>query len=93
MQRLRWPVALDGRALSGGGLPEKKFAIIFGFFRIFITECFSGTRQRLCRVPDKKHLAKASLLINFLPSAALGKAFAECISGFAECRMPVSSSV
>ena len=67
--------------------PEKKFAIIFGFFRIFILPSVN-----LCRVLFR-HSAKA------LPSArhaALGKeAFAECfLSGncralgkaFAECR-------
>ena len=71
----------DGRALAGGGLPRKKnFAIIFGFFRIFILPSVN-----LCRVLFR-HSAKASLPINFLPSAALGKAFAECILGFAECR-------
>ena len=67
--------------------PKKKICYYFWVFSHFhFVECFSGTRQRLCRVPDKKHSAKASLPINFLPSAALGKAFAECISGFVECR-------
>ena len=64
--------------------PEKKirvFLLLFlGFFRIFILPSVN-----LCRVLFR-HSAKASLPINFLPSAALGKAFAECISGFAECR-------
>ena len=54
----RWPVAAS---------PEKKIAIIFGFFsHFYFAECKS---QRLCLVPDKKHSAKASLPIIFLPSA------------------------
>ena len=44
----------------------------------------------LCRVSDKIHSAKSALPINFfavcaLPSAALGKGFAECNIAFAEC--------
>ena len=44
----------------------------------------------LCRVPDKRHSAKRSLPIKFLPcvfcqSVALGKGFAECNLAFAEC--------
>ena len=36
-------------------------------------------------MPDKCLSAKAALPAIFFPSAALGKAFAECIWGFAEC--------
>ena len=52
----------------------KNFAIIFGFFRIFILPSVNLCRVlfrhsiRLCRVSNKKHSAKASLPINFLPS-------------------------
>ena len=55
-----------------------------GFFRFQLCR-MSGTRQSLCRVPDKKHSAKTPLPTGSLPSAALGKAFAECKLGFAEC--------
>ena len=37
-----------------------------------------GSRQSLCRVPEKKHSAKP-------PSPSLGKVFAKCIPAFAEC--------
>ena len=53
-------------SMAGDGLPKKKFAIIFGFFRIFILPSVN-----LCRVLFR-HSAKA------LPSArqkALGKGF------------------
>ena len=49
---------------------EKKICYYFFVFLNFhFAECFSDTQQRLCRVPDKKHSVKASLPINFLPSA------------------------
>jgi hypothetical protein len=37
-----------------------------------------GTRQSLCRMPDKKYLANKSLPIYSSPSVTLGKDFAEC---------------
>jgi hypothetical protein len=36
------------------------------------------TRQSLCRVSEKKYLAKNPLPIKYLPSVTLGKGFAEC---------------
>ena len=91
IQRLWWPVALDGRALADGVLPRIFFfAIIFGFFSYFhFAECKSlpsafpalSTRQRLCRVPDMRHSAK--ILCRLILCRV---SFAECISGFAECR-------
>jgi hypothetical protein len=58
-----------------------------------------GPRQSLCRVPDKKYSAKNPLPMyssprlfcrvshtaKTLPSVTLGKDFAECFLGFAEC--------
>ena len=83
---------MDGRWPVAAFLEIFFFAIIFGFFRIFILPSVN-----LCRVlfrhsakalpsARQKALGKASLPINSLSSAALDKAFAECISGFAECR-------
>jgi len=74
--------AEDGWALTGGGLHQlKKITFFLGknshFFRVFFrfqlcrvsALCrVSGTRQSLCRVPDKKHSAKTSLPSHFLPS-------------------------
>jgi hypothetical protein len=56
----------------------------------FFAEDRHGTRKRLCRVHDKRHSAKTSLPTLFfadyaLPSATLGKAFAECFVAFAKC--------
>ena len=66
----------DGWALAGGGLHRLKKIhffwgknpIFFGFFRFQLCRV-SGTRQRLCRVPDKKHSAKLVLPSLFLVSA------------------------
>ena len=57
---------------------------------LLFAECQTGTRQRLCRVPEKRHSAKPALPLFFavsvLPSVALSKLFAECF--FAICRVP-----
>jgi hypothetical protein len=49
-----------------------------------------GKEPSICRVPTQGHSAKTpSRLLSFaecpLPSVTLGKAFAECNEGFAEC--------
>jgi len=49
-----------------------------------------SSRQSLCLVPDRKHSAKLLFagtvdVVCSLPSVTLGKSFAECFSGFAEC--------
>ena len=56
----------------------------------FLCRVPPDTRQSLCRVPDRRHSAKNPLpeypiADGSLPSATLGKAFAECIWAFAEC--------
>jgi hypothetical protein len=58
----------------------------------FLPRAGLGTRQSLCRVPDKKHSAKRplptlSLLFPLcrVQHSALGKGFAECLRCFAEC--------
>ena len=45
-----------------------KIPIFSGFYRFQLCRV-SGTRQRLCRVPDKKHSAKLALPSLFLASA------------------------
>ena len=79
----RWPV--------GASIDKKKFHFshFLGFFRFQLCRV-SGTRQRLCRVPDKKHSAKLALPSLFFceccsPSVTLGEPFAECFRWFAEC--------
>jgi hypothetical protein len=55
---------LDGAVLPPvfGGFPDFYFAECF--FQVFL-----NTRQMLYRILDKKHSAKSSLSIFFLPSA------------------------
>jgi len=58
--------------------------------RLSFAECRRGTREILCRVPDMRHSAKKPFVVkgyadSSLPSAALGKGFAECKAFFAEC--------
>jgi hypothetical protein len=58
----------------------------------FICRVPNGTRQILCRVSDKKYSAKRPLpqfAERYLPSVTLGKAFANCFSGFAKELCPV----
>ena len=45
-----------------------KIPIFLGFYRFQLCRV-SGTRQRLCRVPDKRHLGKLALPSLFLASA------------------------
>ena len=77
---------IDQWALVGGGpLSIKKILffwvkipIFFGFFPVSTLPSV-GTRQRLCRVPDKRYSAKTPLPTVYLPSVlcrvplALGK--------------------
>ena len=76
-----------GRRWLVAASPEKKnlknFAIIFGFFsHFYFAECFSGTRQRLCRVPDKKHSANSCLL-----TKRYRVLYAECYTRQSSCRV------
>ena len=73
-----WPVVAS---------PEKKlknFAIIFGFFRIFILPSVNLCRVlfRLCRVPDKKHSANSCL-----PTKRCCMLYAECYTRQSSCRV------
>ena len=57
---------------------------------LFSPSVVFSSRQSLCRVPDRKHSAKLLFagtvdVVCSLPSVTLGKSFAECFSGFAEC--------
>ena len=81
----------DGWALTGGGLHQLKqifhfflvkFPIFSGFFRFQLCRV-SGTRQRLCRVPDKRHSTKKSLPTHFLPSDL-------CRVQIGLCRVPLA---
>ena len=88
----------DGRALAGRGLHWLKK---FPFFSYFLGFFFIPTLP--CRVPNKKHSSKTPLPAHFLPSdlyrvqhsvkllpsAALGKAFAECKLGSVKPLSPV----
>jgi hypothetical protein len=55
----------------------------------FLCRVLPGTWQSLCRVPkkvlDKEGFADVLFAELSLSSATLGKACAECFSGFAEC--------
>ena len=87
----RWLVAAS---------PEKKlknFAIIFGFFCIFILPSVNLCRVPSCHsgnpLPSARHaaLGKEAFAVkgyadSSLPSAALGKGFVECKAFFAECK-------
>ena len=70
--------------------PEKKnsgfFAIIFGFFRIFILpSAFPALGEVFAECPTKN--TRQSLFADKnSPSVTLGKPFAECFLGFAECQ-------
>ena len=71
----RWPVAAS---------PEKKIAIILGVFSHFhFAECKS--LPSAFPALGKGFFADYFFAECPLPSAALGKAFAECILGFVEC--------
>jgi hypothetical protein len=78
------------------------FFLIFSILNlpsVFLCRVLFDTRQSLCRVSEKKHSAKNSLPMKYLPSVlcqvlhsakplpsvTLGKAFAECKIAFAEC--------
>jgi hypothetical protein len=53
--------------------------------QLFFAECCRGTRQSARqKTLGKKVFADEFFAVYSLPSAALGKAFAECIYGFAE---------
>jgi hypothetical protein len=70
---------------------KKMFCCFFLIFSIlnlpsvFLCRVLFDTRQSLCRVSEKKYLAKNPLPMKYLPSVTLGKGFAECKIAFAEC--------
>jgi hypothetical protein len=72
-------------------LEFKKYFAVFLIFSIlnlpsvFLCRVLFDTRQSLCRVSEKKHLANNPLPMKSLPSVTLGKAFAKCKIAFAEC--------
>jgi len=56
----------------------------------FLPSVVFSSRQSFCRVPDRKHSAKTLFagtvaVVSSLLSVTLGKPFAECFLGFAEC--------
>jgi hypothetical protein len=51
----------------------------------FLCRELGGTRQSLCRVPDKEVVVDVQFSETSLPSVTLGKDFAECFPGFFEC--------
>jgi hypothetical protein len=67
-------------------LPQQFFSCFFFwiFFDLHFTECFSlpSARQKAL---DKDLFANRFFAERSLPSATLGKAFAECKKVFAEC--------
>ena len=81
----------EGWALTGGGLHQLKQIFHFFWVKIPIFSGFFsvptwpsvGTRQRLCRVPDKRHSAKTSLPTHFLPSGL-------CRVQIGLCRVPLA---
>ena len=89
--------AEDGWTLTGGGFHQLKKNYIFlgknsHFFGFFFGSNFAECRHSAKALPSarQKTLGKDVFADSFfaecsLPSAALGKAFAECKLGFAEC--------
>ena len=59
-----------------------KIPIFFWFFSVSTLPSI-GTRQRLCRVPDKRHSAKTPLPTGFLPSVL-------CRVQIGLCRVPLA---
>ena len=91
------PVALDGRALAGGGLPRKKILLLFlGFFSHFhFAECKSlpsafpalGKGFAECPTKSTRQIAvcRQKDAVCCMPSVTLGKAVAEWFWAIAEC--------
>jgi len=77
-------------ALAHGKVALSPSAAVIAFFLPSVELC---TRQRLCRVPDKKPTAKKAFADAWLPCATHGKAFVVCKPGFAVCFRHTANSL
>ena len=59
---------VDGGGGAGGAGVDGGVLFLFYFLKKKFTKCFFCTRQRLCRVSDKKHSANKRLPLKGLPS-------------------------